>query len=234
MQFNYRKVTLGANRGFTKVSISDFGDVSKHRWSLSQGRYATTTIAGKKVSLHRFILGLTDPSIQADHINGNGLDNRRENLREATNRQNQANRRPSSGKSYKGVVAFPKNRSNPWAASFAGRHLGYFASEDAAAWAYNQEAILQNQEFALLNVVERPQCLKNPPIRTHTRKRAGATSRYRGVSFRSDQRAPWSVFLNVNNRPKYCGSFSSEKEAARHYNQEALKFFGAQAALNKI
>lgn len=47
--------------------------------------------SGKTVLLHRLILGITNPKIMVDHINGNGLDNRRCNLRVADYTTNNAN-----------------------------------------------------------------------------------------------------------------------------------------------
>lgn len=42
----------------------------------------------KRLLLHRFILGITDPKIEVDHFNHQGLDCRRKNLRECTHAQN--------------------------------------------------------------------------------------------------------------------------------------------------
>ena len=64
--------------------------------------------------LHRILLEITDPKIQIDHINGNGLDCTRENLRICTNAQNQWNRRPSGINPAKGVY-WRKDR-NVWIA----------------------------------------------------------------------------------------------------------------------
>lgn len=82
-----------------------------------------------------------------DHKNRNGLDNRRENLRLATRRQNQANRTPAKGRRFKGT--FPT--SCGFFARCAGKYLGHFGSEPRAAMAYNIEAQKAFGEFAYLN-----------------------------------------------------------------------------------
>lgn len=75
----------------------DDADLADLRWSLNGGRYARRRIEKngqvKHVSMHRIVLerklGRPIPSdMVVDHINGDGLDNRRENLREATQAQN--------------------------------------------------------------------------------------------------------------------------------------------------
>ncbi len=65
------------------------------------------------IYMHRLVLGLTDPKVYCDHTNHNGLDNRRKNLRSATNAQNQHNRRKSRAtcsSQYKGVCRDKKKR----------------------------------------------------------------------------------------------------------------------------
>ena len=79
-----------------------------------------------------------------DHENGNGLDNRRENLRLATHSQNQRNRRRTRDKVYKGT----RRNGKKWVAHIV---LGTFASEEEAARAYDHAATLLYGEFARLN-----------------------------------------------------------------------------------
>jgi hypothetical protein len=88
-----------------------------------------------------------------DHINGNGLDNRDENLRLATNSQNQMNSRKRSGTSsrYKGVSLQRKR----WRAQIKldGKliYLGMFDTEEQAAMAYDYAAIELFGEFSRIN-----------------------------------------------------------------------------------
>lgn len=80
------------------VDSDDYDRIMEFRWTFSQKtlRYGVIyrrTDKRKLQKLHRFILGLTDPKIEVDHINGNFLDNRKENLRICTRRENIDNRR---------------------------------------------------------------------------------------------------------------------------------------------
>jgi len=110
--------------------------------------YATHRMRGSNYSilLHRFILGVTDPRIQVDHANRNGLDNQRANLRPATPSQNAANsakRRGNSTSKFKGVhwcKPGPLGKRGKWLALIlvnGKRHyLGRFTTEEAAHDAY--------------------------------------------------------------------------------------------------
>lgn len=110
----------------------------------------TTTIM-----MHRVILGLTDPSVYVDHIDGDGLNNKRVNIRTATNKENSRNRGPKCGKEYKGVF-WHKSRKK-WGATIVvdrrTHNLGRFNSKHDAAKAYNEAAIKYHGEFAWLNPI---------------------------------------------------------------------------------
>jgi hypothetical protein len=83
---------------------------------------------------------------ETDHQDGDGLNNIRKNLREATHSQNQANRRLQSGK-YKGVQA----SGSKFTSSFRKTYLGTFNSDVDAARRYDREALRVMGAFARLN-----------------------------------------------------------------------------------
>lgn len=105
------------------------------------------------VHLHRLILGVPT-GVEVDHINGDGLDNRRCNLRPATRAQNVRNTRNRANSSgYKGVSWDPINRK--WRAKIGvdgfTRCLGRFEDPWEAALAYNAAALEAWGEYAWLN-----------------------------------------------------------------------------------
>ena len=104
--------------------------------------------------MHRFILGARKGEI-VDHRNGDGLDNRRDNLRLCVGKENQGNRRLSKNNKsgYKGVCL--DNRRGQWVATiYKNRkpiYLGSFNSAIDAANAYDNAAIGYFGDFALTN-----------------------------------------------------------------------------------
>jgi HNH endonuclease len=96
---------------------------------------------------------------EIDHINGDCLDNRRENLRKATRSQNMANQPKIGGtwsSHYKGVTWFKQRQKWRAQIKIEGRnhHLGLFINEDDAAKAYDEAAFQAFGEFAHLNFKE--------------------------------------------------------------------------------
>ena len=157
-----KEIKLGRSELVTLVDDEDFERVNQYGWWVSRYRhtnYARGYINSKYIRLHRFLLN-PDKGLQVDHANGNGLDNRRCNLRICTNAQNQHNIQTSTsygGKptysKFKGVTWDKKNRK--WRAqgmiNYKQYHLGRFKIEIEAAKAYNKFAKNNFGEFASLN-----------------------------------------------------------------------------------
>jgi len=144
---------------FAIINDEDYELISQYKWCARKNRnhwYAQTHIyrLGKRTTISMHTLLVEKKSgYMIDHINRNGLDNRRENLRLATNRQNQGNREKLRGTSqYKGVRRCTD--CNRWRASIKSIHLGLFSSEEEAAKAYDKAAKEYYGEFAKLNFVE--------------------------------------------------------------------------------
>lgn len=152
-------VEVKLTRGLvTIIDAEDFELVSQFKWFASRGsstEYAQRKLGGTTIKLHRFILNAPD-GMQVDHINHNGLDNRRSNLRLCTHSENLRNRRKQKGCSseFKGVVKHQDGRAKPWMATVKvdkKRHTRAFTTElEAAEW-YDEKAVELHGEFANLN-----------------------------------------------------------------------------------
>ena len=108
------------------------------------------------ISMHRLIINAPQGYV-VDHINGDKLDNRKENLRICTHSENLKNqgKRKANTSGYKGV--FWHTRMNKWIAKlYSDRkciHLGYFDCRIEAAKAYNNGALKHHGQFANINQI---------------------------------------------------------------------------------
>jgi hypothetical protein len=142
------------------VADADFEMLSQWKWFCNSGGYAARTLTRRphkwQIRMHRVILGITDPSIDCDHRNGDKLDNRRENLRACTRAENMRNKAKMAiacASPFKGVCWH--KATNRWIASIKRNgesfHLGLFRVEEEAARAYDAAAKELFGEFARLN-----------------------------------------------------------------------------------
>ena len=140
------------------VDAADFEWLNQWKWSVSrQGRDKWRAVRWdgsqirRAVLMHRMITAAA-PGQTVDHINGDPLDNRRANLRIATQAEQNMNRRPSlSAKSsrFKGVCWHKGGKR--WMAIFRRVYLGLYDREEDAALAYDRAALAFSPEFARLN-----------------------------------------------------------------------------------
>lgn len=147
------------------VDDEDFERLSKYKWHFNKKNYARTNIYDKdlkketSIGMHQMIMN-TPKGMVTDHINGNGLDNRKENLRICTQANNLANKSKQSNgftSIYKGVRMRTDRPGNwrKWTAAvkkgITRIHAGSFYTEIEAAKAYDEVAKKIHGEFAKLN-----------------------------------------------------------------------------------
>lgn len=136
------------------VDDCDYPFLSLIKWGIykdSKTSYATNDSFGR---LHNLIMPVTKP-MEVDHIDRNGLNNQKSNLRICTHQQNnwnQEKKRPGTSK-YKGVYWFPNRKK--WIARMRinGKttHLGCFLNEEDAAKTYDKFALIHFGEYACTN-----------------------------------------------------------------------------------
>jgi hypothetical protein len=156
-------IEIPLSRGYVALIDDEDAHLAAFKWSLFIPPGKKTMYATRKdpergtLRLHREVLGVTDPAVEVDHEDGNGLDCRRHNLRSATAAQNRRNapmyRTNTTG--FKGVAFRKGPRRRPWRAQitvdYKPLHLGHHLTAEEAARAYDAAARELHGEFAWLN-----------------------------------------------------------------------------------
>ena len=142
------------------VDDADYEELSNYKWYYTASGYAardarnTNRTEGRCVYMHKQLIPSDE---KVDHINRNKLDNRRENLRPASNALNLCNRpkQINNTSGYKGVSW--SKVCDKWSAELTSKgrkyHLGYFEDKDEAAMMLNFWAPFIHGEFAYLNEI---------------------------------------------------------------------------------
>lgn len=138
------------------VDNDKWHDLTLCQWSYNRG-YAVS-YKNKATSMHRHVLNYDGPLV-VDHINGNKLDNRVENLRAVTHSVNTHNRpkKANCASKYVGVKKSSTGK-HKWNAEMRYKEsmmfLGNYESEKDAALAYNRKAIEIYGENCRLNIID--------------------------------------------------------------------------------
>ena len=163
--YPFRRIPLTQGK-FAIVDPEDYDELARYKWFAMRSRrgfYAIRMVkpnhgngTRKKIRMHRAILDVPQGKF-IDHINHNGLDNRKANLRIVTNLQNSWNKRKQKGNyssQYKGVSW--SKRVGKWHTEIYCRgtkiFIGYFDDEKKAARAYDAKATELFGDYAALNL----------------------------------------------------------------------------------
>lgn len=154
------KTIMLSNGKGCMVDDDDYEYLNQFQWHEAKNRRKTTYARRRKYNqnnllMHRVIMN--PEKFQVDHIDGNGLNNQKSNLRICTPAQNSANQAKSINclSKYKGVTVQAGHKK--WVAKICKNYnkiyIGQFNTEEDAARAYNNAAIEMFGEFAKLNEI---------------------------------------------------------------------------------
>jgi hypothetical protein len=159
--YTFRKIYLGEGK-YAIVDQADYYWLKKYRWYIAgNGKefyaYANIIIGPGKtkfVSMHRLIMN-HPPGLLVDHRNNIPLDNRRANLRSATQSQNRQNSKKKKNTTSKYIGVHLDKHTGKWKARLRingkEKQLGRFVNEEEAAKAYDIAAKQYYGECAKLN-----------------------------------------------------------------------------------
>lgn len=156
-----KKLPLSQGK-FALVDDQDYRNLSKWKWTFQPPCYAKRVVffgrnqkpQSKSILLHRVIMNPQKGTV-VDHIDGNGLNNQRSNLRIATHAQNHQNTgiMSTNTSGYKNISW--SKQHNKWRVRFMANkkeiHIGRFDRIGDAVKAYNKAVSKYHGEFAILN-----------------------------------------------------------------------------------
>lgn len=152
-----REIKLTQNK-IAFVDDEDFDFLSKFKWYAVKGSrtyYASRFVERKEIRMHNILIKHKKRNF-IDHIDHNGLNNQKSNLRVCTKQQNNMNKLPMKGGTSKFLGVCWSQRAKKWRSTITHNgkniHIGYYANEVDAAKAYNAMAKELFGEFANLNI----------------------------------------------------------------------------------
>lgn len=135
---------------FAIVDDEDYEYLNKFKWHWKSKNYAARAESRKTVFMHREIMK-PPADMLVDHIDGNGLNNQKSNLRVCNKSQNGMNRQNTSGRIWKGVYPVGKKFVARIQIDGENKYIGTYKTEEAAARAYDINAIVLFGQFAKTN-----------------------------------------------------------------------------------
>lgn len=219
LQIDYKEIKLGGKKSARAIiSKKDYNILSKYKWHLKDG-YAVGWVDYKKVKMHRFIVGASDEKV-VDHINGNRLDNRRENLRVTTKEKNAENRRKISGQStskYFGV--YYNSKRNKYCSRIRYEckihFLGNFNTEREAAERRDHYIIKHQLNHIQLNFPEKKEYYEE---KEYCEKNKDKKVKYIGVHYDKNKNI-YTTQLRYNSKILMLHRFDNPLQCAKEYDK---------------
>ena len=212
----------GKRKGIAIVSSNDYQMLSGYSWYLNEKGYVKGDVNGKKVRMHRLIMGATDEEEKVDHKNGIRHDNRRENLVVTDrfgNAQNQNIHADKESSSYFGVF-FNKTSKKFVVECVINKiryQMGSFINEIDAAEKFDLFIVHENLTHKRLNFPEKyEEYLKREYVRPKKTEKRQKSNPYIGVSKNGNKFVSRVTFNN-----KRVNILTSENplECARAFDQ---------------
>jgi hypothetical protein len=217
----------------------DHNLVRRIKWSIAKGKngiyYARGRVRNKdleeigqrSVRMHRLLLGATELQ-EVDHVDHNGLNNRKNNLRIVTNSQNSSNTRlhADSSTGFKGVTLRKKKGLYCPRIRVNGKLIHGKLTKNIydAALQYNEMAVKYFGEYAYLNELS-PEQLEQAKIKIAPKRVLSSNvTGYRGVCMSGNKRNPYAATIRVNGKNNYLGCYPTADIAAKVYNQAVISF----------
>ena len=229
-----KKIQLTQNK-FTIVDDEDYGELNKRNWYANLNRSVKTYYAVRKdyqlnkknIHMHRVIMNCPKDKF-IDHINGNTLDNRKENLRICTGTQNQGNMKihKDNASGIKGIT-WDKSRKK-WKAQISinnkSKHLGLFSDKLKAKAAYTKAAKqyfgefysdgIKKENVNLINKMNSIKLIKEKRINSNN------TSGIKGVGYHKRDKK-WFSSISINGKRTYLGYYFCIADAKAAYDVAA-------------
>lgn len=237
------KFILNKDGDYTYIDHEDLNKILNYHWVSRNGNDTPYYVdkGRKSILMSRFLLNA--PKYKwVDHINGNRIDNRKENLRLCSRNENAKNRKlnKSNNTGYKGVSK-SRNKYKKWKTIIGVNNkkltIGTYSSIIDAAIAYNIAAEKYHGNFARLNVIYFPPFKSNDDVNydiIYQRPKIISTlntSGYRGVSLSNDGHN-WQSKIKYQDKDVFIGRSTNIKIAALMYDIIALRYYGNDAKTN--
>lgn len=220
---------------FAIVDDEDYEKVNKYIWNISKTHGPN---ASGGIWMSHLVYGkVLKKGEKITFKNGDRKDCRKSNLVVVNQNDILKRRRGNSGSSskYKGVSYYKQGKKWRARIQLNGKQklLGYFASEDEAAKAYNKAALELFGDHAYQNVLSKNnnsdavaiETKKMPQLRSSKNKKI----KYKGVYTNHNK---YQARVRENGSEKYLGTFDTPEQAAKAYDKKAYELYGDKAILN--